>query len=117
MPLDPHEVNSLYLSGTVRIPHSPPTTGDIYLIRHIIPGTDVKQDFLRVVHEVHDGLRFTYLLRLKDVRAVKLTSDIRRAAAHQVLGVQARRRRVQGRAPRLRSLGDQASQDSALRVS
>jgi hypothetical protein len=72
MPLDPHEVSSLYLSGTIRIPHSPPATGDVYLIRHRSPGTDVLQEFLRVVDHVHEGLRFTYLLRLKDVRAIKL---------------------------------------------
>ena len=116
MPLDPHEVNSLYLSGTVRIPHSPPMTGDIYLIRHIIPGTQVKQDFLRVVHEVHDGLRFTYLLRVKDVRAVKLTatSEVRPLIKTRL---QARRRCVQGLGPRLRSLVGRCSQDSALRIS
>jgi hypothetical protein len=74
MPLDPHELHSLYLSGTIRIPHAAPATAGIYLVRHAIPGTGITQEFLRVVHDVHDGLRFTYLLRLKDVRAVKLKS-------------------------------------------
>lgn len=73
MPLDPYEINSLYLSGTIRIPHNPPSTGDRYLIRQAIPGTQEKQGFLRIVQEIHDGLRLTFLVRLKDVRAVKLS--------------------------------------------
>jgi hypothetical protein len=74
MPLDPHEVSSLYLSATIRIPHIPPATGDVYLIRHKTPG-NANQDFLRVVDEVHESLRFTYLLRLTDVRAIRLEPE------------------------------------------
>jgi hypothetical protein len=75
MPLDPYEITSLYLSGTIRIPHTPPATGDVYLVRQATPGTETTQDFLRVVHHVSDGMRLAYLLRLKDVRAIKLTPD------------------------------------------
>jgi hypothetical protein len=36
---------------------------------------DATQDFLRVVDQVHESLRFTYLLRMRDVRAIKLGSE------------------------------------------